>query len=337
VTRLTVVTVAYGATPGLPEAVERSLASRGVDVDVVVVDNGSTDGTVDKVSSLDGVTVVSSGSNLGFGGGCNRGVDAATGELVGFVNPDVVVEPDALVRLADAVRDPDVGIASASVRLAEDELLLNSSGGAIHFLGLGWAEDFRRPFTVATVDRDVLAASGAAMVMRRDRFLELGGFTEELFLYHEDAELSLRCWMHGWRVRYVADAIVHHAYEFGRNPRKLQLLERNRLILVLTCYGRRMLVAVTPALLLYEVGITALSVAQGWFGEKAAGWRWLIRNQRWLRRRRRAVQAARRRSDRELAPLFAERFTGAQVALPAALAPADRLLAAYWRRVRSRV
>jgi GT2 family glycosyltransferase len=230
-----------------------------------------------------------------------------------------------------------VGIASASVRLLEDVALLNSSGGAIHFLGLGWAEDFRRPATVAATDRDVLAASGAAMMMRRDRFSELGGFTEELFLYHEDAELSLRCWMHGWRVRYVADAVVHHEYEFGRNPRKLYLLERNRLILVLTCYGRRMLVAIAPALVAYEIGITLLAIVQGWGVEKVDGWRWLVAHRDWLRQRRGAVQSSRRRSDRELAPRFAERFTGAQVALPSALAPADRLLGAYWRLVRDRI
>jgi GT2 family glycosyltransferase len=332
---VSVVVVAYGATPGLPACVERLLASVKVDIEVIVVDNGSTDGTVAEVAALPGVRVLAARGNVGFGGGCNRGVAASDRAFVAFVNPDVLVEPDALHRLIDEAGRPAVGIASASVRLQREPELMNSTGGAIHFLGLGWAEGYRQPVTsaAATRDHEVLAASGAAMAMRRERFLELGGFTEELFLYHEDAELSLRCWMHGWTVRYVAEAVVLHDYEFARNPRKLHLLERNRLILVLTCYSPRMLAAVAPALLVYEVGVLALAVAQGWAKEKVDGWSWLLTHAGWLRRRRHDVQAARRRDDAGLVPMFAARFTGGQVDLPKAIEPGDRLLGAYWRVV----
>lgn len=337
---ITVVTVAFGDLPGLGDAVDAVLRSEDVDVDVIVVDNGATGATAALLTALasqPAVTVLDGGGNRGFGAACNVGAAVAIGNFLGFVNPDVLVAPDALVRLVDALAETDVGIATASVRLAEDDQLLNSSGGAIHFLGLGWAEDFRKPWTVAATDRDVLAASGAAMVLRRDRFLDLGGFTEELFLYHEDAELSLRCWMRGWRVRFVAAAVARHEYEFGRNARKLELLERNRLIVVLTCYGARFLLLVLPALMAYEVGICLVAMSQGWFGEKVSGWRWLVQHRRWLRRRRREVQAGRLRSDRDLAPMFAERFTAGQLDLPSALEPADRALAAYWRFVRTRI
>lgn len=330
---VTAITVAFGDTPSLRDAVDHLLASVGIDLDVVVVDNGATAATLEGLAGRPRVRVIDAGANLGFGGAGNLAADRSSARFLAFVNPDVVVEPDALARLVAAADEPDVGIASASVRLLAEPQLLNSSGGAVHFLGLGWAEGYRDPATTATVDRDVTAASGAAMVVRRDRFLELGGFTEELFLYHEDAELSLRCWMHGWRVRYVAGAVVHHDYDFARNPRKLYLLERNRLIVVLTCYSARLLLAVAPALVVYEVGMALLAVAQGWGREKADGWVWLARHAGWLRRRRREVQRARRVRDHELVGRFAARFTGAQVALPRVLAPADRLLGAYWAMV----
>ena len=335
--RISAVVVAYGRTPDLSTCVERLLASVKVDVEVIVVDNGSTDGSVEAAAAMsDDVRVVDAGGNRGFGGGCNRGAATSTRDLLAFVNPDVVVEPDALFRLAEAATaSDDVGIVSASVRLLREPELVNSAGGSIHFLGLGWAEGYREPASssLASTGRDVLAASGACMVMRRERFEELGGFTEELFLYHEDAELSLRCWQRGWTVRYVPEAVVHHDYEFGRNSGKLGLLERNRLVVVLTCYSTRLLTLLAPALLAYEAGMLVVSVAQGWAGEKVRGWGWLVAHAGWLRRRRRAVQSARRRSDAELAPLFSARFTGAQVALPAVLEPGDRLLAAYWRLV----
>lgn len=330
---VTVVVVAFGATPGLPDCVERLLGSVQVDVEIVVVDNGSTDGTLGIVGADDAVRIVDAGANAGFGAGCNRGVAESGREFVAFVNPDVLVEPDALFLLVEEAARDDVGIASASVRLLHEPELMNSAGGSIHFLGLGWAEGYRQPATsdIASTDRDVIAASGAAMAMRRDRFEELGGFTEQLFLYHEDAELSFRCWLRGWTVRYVAGAVVLHDYEFGRNPRKLHLLERNRLVLVLTCYSSKLLAIVAPALVVYEVGVLALSVTQGWAGEKVGGWLWLVRNVRWLRRQRRLIQAGRRRPDRELVSLLAARFTGGQVEMPKAIEPGDRLLGAYWR------
>jgi GT2 family glycosyltransferase len=327
---VTAVTVAYGGAAGIDDAVDHLLASAGVELDVVVVDNGTSDGVLDRVRSTDRVQVLDAGENLGYGGAGNLGARRSKAEFLAFVNPDVVVEPDTIARLVAVAGSDDVGIASASVRLREDPSLLNSAGGAIHFLGLGWAEGFREPASTVAADRDATAASGACMVLRRERFAALGGFTPELFLYHEDAELSLRAWMRGWRVRYVADAIALHDYDFGRNPRKLELLERNRLVVVLTCYSRRLLLLVLPALLVYELGMAVLALAQGWGSEKVAGWRWLLQHAGWLREQRRRVQRDRRVSDRDLVDRFAARFTGAQVALPRVLAPADRLLAAYW-------
>lgn len=327
--------VAYGSTPLLERCVSRILASEQVDVDVIIVDNGSTDGSAARSASAGvGVSLLDAGGNVGFGGGCNAAVAATRSDVVVFVNPDVIVEPTAIRTLVDEVGDPAVGIASASVRLLDRPDLLNSSGGAIHFLGLGWAEGFEEPVASATEKRLVAGASGAAMAMRREVFEEVGGFLPELFLYHEDAELSLQCWLRGYEVRYVPEAVVHHDYEFGRNLGKLGLLERNRLIVVLTCYSRRMLVVLAPPLLAYECGIAVLSFAQGWWREKVRGWIWLGRHARWLRERRAAVQASRRRPDRDLVPLFAERFTGGQVVLPDVLRPADAALAAYWRLVR---
>jgi hypothetical protein len=106
------------------------------------------------------------------------------------------------------------------------------------------------------------------------------------------------------------------------------------LVLVLTAYAGRTLALLAPALVVYEVGMVALSVAQGWFPEKVRGWVWLARNVGWLRAQRRRVEALRVRSDREVAPLLAAHFTGRQVAFPAVLRPADAVLAAYWGIVR---
>jgi GT2 family glycosyltransferase len=133
--RLSAVIVAYGPDPWLERSVEAVLASEGIDVDVVVVDNGGTEGIVDRLEGLEGVRVVRPGRNTGFAEGCDLGVAASTAPLVALVNPDAIVAAGALAALAATAADPTVGIATASVRLADRPALLNSAGNDVHFLG----------------------------------------------------------------------------------------------------------------------------------------------------------------------------------------------------------
>ena len=150
------------------------------------------------------------------------------------MNFDAVVSPDALAELAAVADDPTVGIATASLRLDDRPDLMNSAGNEVHFLGYSWCGGLNEPASQHREARDVASASGAAMVMRRELWERLGGFAPEYFMYYEDPELSLRCWRAGLRVVFVPDAVVVHRYEFGRNPEKMYLVERNRLIAMFT-------------------------------------------------------------------------------------------------------
>jgi GT2 family glycosyltransferase len=332
--RVSAIVLAYRDEPWLERCVDALAHSEGVDVDVVLVDNGCTDGGVDRVRGRPGVQIVGSGDNLGFSGGCNLGVAASSGAYVALVNGDLIVEPDALARLVAVAAERDVGIAAGSVRLAEDAGLLNSAGNEIHFLGFSWVGGFGEPASVAARDRDVAGAMGALVVMRRDAWDALGGFAPEYFAFHEDAELSWRSWQRGWRVHYVPEAIGLHRYEFDREPRKLYLAERNRWLFVLTCWEARTLLLIAPAFLAVEIAVAAASVHGGWWRDKVAGWRWCWTHRRWLRERRAAVQAARTVSDRRLASLMSEHLDARNFPIPDALRPLDALLAAYWRFVR---
>ena len=333
-TAVTVVMVAYGAEDWLERAVDAVLASTGVEVDVVIVDNGCTDGGVDRVRTRAGVGVVTPGRNLGFAQGCNVGVEHARCSTIALVNTDAVVEPDALAALARVSARPEVGIATASVRLADAPDTLNSAGNDIHFTGFSWSGCFGESAARYSVERDAFAASGAAMALRREVWDELGGFDDLYFAYYEDADLSLRCWQHGLSIRYVPDAVVLHRYEFARHEVKYFLAERNRLLLVVSCFGPRLLALVAPALLAVELAMTATAIGQGWGRQKAAGWNWLWRNRRAIAARRRAIQAARLVDDRTLAPRFAEHLDPGNAAPPVWAKPFDGLLRAYWLLVR---
>ena len=298
--RLTAVMLAWRDEPLLVESVHAVLASDGVEVDVVLVDNGCTSDAVSRLSAVAGVSVVDPGANLGFAGGCNLGAQHATGEFLAFVNGDAVVRPDALAHLVAALGD-QVGLATASVRLYDEPDVINSAGNPVHFTGLSWAGGLGQPATAYAEGRDVASASGAATACRRDRFESLGGFCEPMFAYCEDTELSLRCWQRGWRVVYVPEAVVLHHYEFSRNAQKFYLLERNRLFLVLTLFGPGLLAGALLPLLALELATLALALRDGWARQKIAGWWWLLRHAGLVRSRRRLVRSQRVVSDRELA------------------------------------
>jgi GT2 family glycosyltransferase len=332
---LTVVILAYGEQPYLHRAVDAVLASRGVDVSVMVVDNGCTSPSLEDLRTRPRLRLLEPGQNTGFTGGCNLGAAASDTPFVAFVNSDAIVEPHALAELVRVASRREVGLASASLRLADSPDLLNSAGNPVHVLGLSWAGHLGEPAAHHPTERSVPSATGAAFALRREVWDELGGFTERLFAYCEDADLSLRAWQLGYEVMYVPSAVVFHYYEFGRNPLKLYLLERNRLLIVLSLYERRTLALLAPALMGFELAMCVAAAVGGWLPAKLRGYRWLVRERRWLWAHRRAVQAARKRSDRELAHLLTARFDQQVLPLPVGGALLDRLMAGYWRLVGS--
>jgi len=273
--------------------------------------------------------------NDGFGAGCNLGARSTDADALVFLNPDTVAEPGAVTALARVLEDPAVGVVQARLRLLDEPELLNSSGNVVHVSGLAWPGGYRdRADELATV-REIPYASGAACAIRADVFHALGGFTEELFLYQEDLELSWRARLHGLRVVITPEADVLHEYVLDRaDRRKEYFLERNRLVFLLTAYGGRTLLLLAPVLLAVEVGITLLALRQGWLREKAAGWLWLVRNSSWLGRRRRATQALRRASDRSLARFLTPVLDPKMLDLPAAVSAANALVSAWWRGAR---
>lgn len=328
------VVLAYGAEPWLERCVGAILASEGVSAEVVLVDNGCTDGAVDRLDGMAGVTVVRPGRNLGFAGGCNVGAASARGDVLALVNADAIVEPGALARLREVASRPGVGIATGSIRLADDPDRLNSAGNPLHFLGVVWAGALGDPAVAHAFEKEVATASGAGLALRRAVWGGLGGFAPEYFSYLEDAELSWRVWQRGLRVVYVPQAVVVHRYEFSRNPHKLYLLARNRLLLLWTAYEWRTLVLLGPALALFELALLALAARQGWWRGHLAAWGWNMRHLGWVRRRRRLLQGERRVPDRALAPLLADRLDPRAFPLPSGTRVLDAALAAYWRGVR---
>ena len=335
--RVSVVMLAYGVEEHLGEAVEAVLASVGVEVELVLIDNGASSEALQTVPDDPRVVRLAPGRNLGFTGGVNLGVRRSQHETLALVNSDAVVEPSTLLTLTEHLDDPGVGIAGATILLADSPETVNSAGNPLHVLGLSWAGGMDRPVTDFPTTRAVASASGACLALRRTTWDGLGGFPEELFAYVEDMELSWRCWQRGLRVEVLPTARARHHYEFSRSPLKMYLVERNRLLLLATIHERKTLALLALPLLGFELAISVVSLAQGWGAQKVRGWRWIVSHRRWVAERRRLVQSTRTVRDSDLLWLLTDTFDPAQTPLPPAAAPLESILRGYWRLVRRAV
>jgi GT2 family glycosyltransferase len=295
---------------------------------VIVVDNGGD------ADVPEGVRLISPTKNLGFAAGCNLGARQATGDALVFLNPDTVVARGGLTELVRPLEDPTIGIVSARLRLLDRPELLNSAGNEVHVTGIAWAGLYGEPAERVTELRDVAFPTGAAMAIRREVFEELGGFTEKLFMYQEDLILGWRVRLRGLRVVVAPGADVYHEYDFARHASKHYLLERNRLVFVLSSYSPRLLLLLSPVLLSTEAALLALALKEGWARDKLAGWGWLIRNARWLRRHRRETQRLRRVRDRELADYLSPTLAPAMIPVPSPVRAINPLVARYWKLVK---
>jgi GT2 family glycosyltransferase len=326
--RATAIVLAHGVEPTLRQCVA-ALVAEGA-TDILVVDNEADPSQVLAVKDQPGVRVLVPGRNLGFAGGCNYAASHASGDVLVFVNSDAEVQPGALDALLHRVEDPSVGLASASVRLADDPTRLNSAGNPVHYLMFSWVGGFGELAVDHALLTEVASISGVTFAIRRQVWDSLGGFDPDYVAYCEDVYLSMRAWQAGFRVVHEPEARVLHHYDFSRHASKFYLLERNRLMNLILLPERRTRRLVALPALVVEGGVLLVAARDGWARDKVAGWRWLMAHRRVLSGRRRGIQAARTVPDRELARLMRGPLDPPAGLGPGVPAPVSRALARYW-------
>ena len=196
----------------LPSVVE-ALAGNAEN-EIVVVDNGSTDGSVDLLRAhFPGVKVVALAENLGFGGGSNEGFRAAKNDIVVLLNSDMRVAADFLAPLLEGFRDPEVFAVSCQIFFTDPHKLREETG-----LTQAWWQDgglrVRHRNDPAVTDLfPCFYGGGGSCAFDRLKFLELGGFDPLLEpFYLEDTDLGYMAWKRGWKVFYQPRSVVYHEH-----------------------------------------------------------------------------------------------------------------------------
>lgn len=212
-----------------------------VPFETIVVDNGSNDGSPEMAEREFGVRVIRNDQNRGFCEANNQGIAAASGEFIALLNNDAEAQPGWLAALArGCAQATDIGMAASKVLVWEDPKRIDKAGHLIfpdgQNRGRGTGEVDRGQFDA---EEEVLWPDGCACLYRKQMLDEIGGFDEDFFAYGDDAELGLRARIAGWRCVYVPRAVVwhHRGSTLGKDSaRRLELIERNRLLLALKLF-----------------------------------------------------------------------------------------------------
>ena len=206
------------------------------DFETIVVDNGSTDGSVDWVKErwTDSVSTVALPSNLGFAGGNNAGIRVARGRYMILLNNDTAVDPGWLAAMDAAVRRrPDAGMLTPKILNYYRRDEIDNTGHLIYPDGLARGRDrMEKDDGRFDEEGETLWPSGCAGVYKKDMLDEIGLLDESFFAYGEDVDLGLRARWTGWTCFYIPTAVVYHKYSIttgAYSPQKAFLVERNRI------------------------------------------------------------------------------------------------------------
>ena len=220
--------------------------------ELILVDNGSRDGSVEYVlERYPHVRVVRLGENRGFAGGNNAGMRHVSGKYVALINNDTKADPEWLAQLVETAEtsSPFTGMWACKILVYDRPTIIDNVGLLLYRDGLGRGKG-RGEIDNGRFDQpgEAFFPSGCAGMYRHSMIREIGMFDEEFFAYADDVDLGLRARLAGWGCRYVPTARVYHKYSASSSaysPFKAFLVERNR-IWVLMKYFPMELVLVSP-------------------------------------------------------------------------------------------
>jgi hypothetical protein len=227
------------------------------DFEAIVVDDGSTDDSVDCIKTrFPDVTLISLEKNLGFCGAVNKGIENSTGDLVVLLNNDMTLASDFLERLVAAADTTDAALLAPLVLWRDEPNVIYSAGDAQRRNGRPESIGFRCSVDGFAFRDEVFGVSAGAALYRREVFETAGLFDPAYGIYFSDSDLSFRARLAGFRARFVRDAVAWHigsASLFGKTLKRTQQCCVNHVLLILKNMPFRLIVRHAPAIVAERV------------------------------------------------------------------------------------
>lgn len=289
--KVSVIIVNWNGLKYLSECLNAIFNQTYPDYEVIFVDNGSTDGSVEYVErNFPQARIVRNKENLGFAGGNNQGAEAASGELLALLNNDTVVERDWLGELVEAIQaDERIGAAMSNCYYdLETKVARGDRVSTLNILG--------KHIHVNPIEVPLFYAGGASMIYRRE--LRPVPFDDMYFAYDEDVYLSWYLRLVGYDIAFAEKSLLYHEV-YGTSKRirdhVVYMSERNRTLNLLLFYEKRTLLKILPLLTLTFIA-KALTFRRG-MKHKLKAYLWFPRNLGLIQEKRREIQSKRRVSD----------------------------------------
>jgi GT2 family glycosyltransferase len=276
--------------------------------EVIVVDNASTDGSIDNLKK--GIKLIKNKENLGFAGGNNVGLKYAKGKYILLLNNDTEVSPDLLnVLVAKLESNREFAVIQPKIYLMDEKGKLDNCGSFLTRIGFlehwGFAKKDAPEFNN---ERIIFSAKGACILVRKDVIEEVGLFDDDFGSYFEESDFCWRVWLAGYKILYYPKTYIYHklAYTAKKmNPFSVNYHSyKNRINSLVKNLGLMNLVVILPVHLIAIEGLSfyyilKLHLGEAWIIQKAIWWniRFLPRT---LKKRAKVQIRIRKKSDKEI-------------------------------------
>ena len=247
---------------------EKSLNSIPSCMEIIVVDNDSSDGTPEEIERrYSHVKLIKSSINLGYGKGVNLGIKNSSKDHIVILNPDTVVQDNSIEELIKPLIDNENIITVPKVILY-DGSGINTCGNIDHFTGLTFTRGLGEPKECYSEVEYLNGLSGVCFALNKELYNKIGGFDENIFLYMEDAELSWKINSLGYKIGYIPQSLVYHDYKLEVPAEKIYHLEVGRYLILKKYFTWKQFLMFLPSIFITELFTLGYASLKGFNGLK---------------------------------------------------------------------
>lgn len=249
--QISVIIVTYNNEDQIQNCLKSILAQNPGEI--IIVDNNSSDKTRDIIkNSFPSVKLIYNKDNGGYGKGINLGSKFAKNDYLVVLNPDTMLKERCLIEL---VKPLEIGDATLTIpkALFYDESSINTCGNIEHFTGLAFTRHLNCHPNKFNKCQYVNGLSGVCFAIKREDYLNLGGFDESFFLYMEDVDFSWKLNSKELKILYVPEAVICHDYKLDVSPKKIYYLEKGRYMILRKYLTFKEYLLISPSLIMSEI------------------------------------------------------------------------------------
>ena len=305
---ISIIILNYNAGNLLLNCVDSIKKSSYSNIEILVVDNISTDGSQRKCKEkFPGIKLIQNKKNLGYCGGNNVGIKEAKGEFIIILNPDTVVESDSIEQLLSAFNQFGDGLYQPKILSLNEKNIIQSTGNMLHVFGFGFARDKGNKVVDKVEEIEKIGyASGTCLFTSREVIDKVGLLDEFLFLYHDDLDLGWRAAQIGINSYYVPKSKIFHveSYSLKWSSKKFYWLERNRKYCLLTHYSKETYKKMRFSLMLVDLFVWVFYFSKGFLGAKIKAELEIKKNKEVIEKKFQELEEKKKISDEKLIQNF---------------------------------